>query len=278
MRQAKYLIALSRIISFVLPLLFCLNCRKDKGNTATTPPTINSFTANPNLIDSGEKSTLTWDISNATQITLDNGVGDVINLTSIKVSPLITTQYTITATNSAGMKKALASIDVNSPSTSQLLYYGGNHYDAVTLDAGTYEAAARFTPSKIGNLVGKSIIEIQYYVGVRPDSIKVKLYGPLDEKTPGNLLYSADVTRAAVENQWNVHTLQQPMTLKNEDIWLSIEFKTIITQKTIGCDPGPAIPDGDWLYSSLVGQWTPLHEINAFDLNINWNIRLKVAL
>ena len=88
----------------------------------------------------------------------------------------------------------------------QLLYYGGNQADAPTLAGGTYEAAARYTPSKIGNLVGKTVKEIRYFIAQNPDSIKVKLYGPLNETTPGNLLYSADVTNAAKAVQWNTHT------------------------------------------------------------------------
>ena len=58
----------------------------------------------------------------------------------------------------------------------ELLYYGGNQADAPTLAAGTYEAAARYTPSKIGNLVGKTVKEIRYFIADKPDSIKVKLY------------------------------------------------------------------------------------------------------
>src|SRR5262245_36093971 len=137
----------------------------------------------------------------------------------------------------------------------QLLYYGGNQLDAPTIDVGRYQAAARFTPLKIGNLVGKTIKEIHYFFMDKPDSIIIKLYGPMDDKGPGALLYSADVTSAAEHAKWNVHTLTQAITLKNEDIWLSIEFKLTSSRKTIGCDPGPALVDGDWLYSFQDNQW-----------------------
>jgi len=149
--------------------------------------------------------------------------------------------------------------------------------DAPTIDGGTYEAAARFTPSKIGSLVGKTVKEIRYFISAKPDSIKVKLYGPLNEKTPGNLLYSANVTDSAQSNKWNVHTLTQAITLKNEDIWLSIEFKLSGSRKALGCDPGPALTDGDWLYSSSDGMWTPYNKRRP-DVSINWTIRLSVAL
>lgn len=158
----------------------------------------------------------------------------------------------------------------------QLLYYGGNQADAPTLDAGNYEAAARFTPVKIGTLVGKTIKEIRYFILLKPDSIKVKLYGPLNETAPGNLLYSADVTGAAETSKWNTHTLTQAITLKNEDIWLSIEFKLSGSRKTIGCDPGPAIIDGDWLYNAMDSKWTPFNKRTG--TSINWTIRLNVSI
>ena len=161
----------------------------------------------------------------------------------------------------------------------ELLYYGQNQADAPTLDMGLYEAAARFTPSKIGTLAGKTIKEIHYFILEKPDSIKLKLYGPSNDTTdttPGDLLYSVDVTDSAKSHRWNAHILTQAITLKNEDMWLSIEFKLAGSRKTIGCDPGPALPDGDWLYSSFDEKWTPFNIRNG--TSINWTIRLNVAL
>ena len=158
----------------------------------------------------------------------------------------------------------------------QLLFYGANQLDAPTLSGGSYEAAARYTPAKIGNLVGKTIKEIHFFIAERPDSIKIKVYGPMNATTPGSLLYSADMTSSALANKWNVHTLTQALMLNNEDIWLSIQFKIAGSRRTIGCDPGPAITDGDWLHSSDDGLWTPYNKRTT--TSINWTIRLNVAL
>ena len=78
-------------------------------------------------------------------------------------------------------------------------------------------------------------------------------------------------------NKWNTHTLTQAITLKNEDIWLSIEFKFPGSRRTVGCDPGPALPDGDWLFNSMDGQWTPFNKRTG-GASINWTIRLNVSL
>jgi len=162
------------------------------------------------------------------------------------------------------------------PPTFQLLYYGGNISNAPQLAAGSYEAAARFTAAKIGTLVDKEIIEVHYYIANKPDSCNVKIYGPLNDEAPGGLLYSADVTSETKAGQWNVHKLTKSVKLKSEDIWLSIAFKQSIIQSTIGCDPGPALKDGDWLYASDDNKWMPF--IKRTSININWTIRLSVSL
>jgi hypothetical protein len=163
------------------------------------------------------------------------------------------------------------------PPTTEELFYGGNNLDAPTLTAGRYEAAARFTKEKIGVRVGKAIKEIRFFTTGMPDSVKVKLYGPSTSTAPGDLLYSADVTGVLVASSWNIHKLTKAITLKNEDIWLSIEFKLSNGQRSIGCDPGPALMDGDWLYSSMDSLWTPFNK-RPNGANINWNIRLGVEL
>ena len=158
----------------------------------------------------------------------------------------------------------------------ELLYYGQNQADAPTLEAGNYEAAVRFTPAKIGNLVGKTIKEVHYFIMEKPDSIRLKLYGPSNDTGPGAMLYSADVTDSAKSHRWNAHILTQAVTLKNEDMWLSIEFKLSGASKTVGCDPGPALPNGDWLHSTSDGEWIPFNIRTG--TSINWTIRLNVAL
>lgn len=68
-------------------------------------PTITSFTANPTSITLGESSTLSWSTTNATAISINQGVGNVSATGTVEVSPgLGTTTFTLTATNSDGSK------------------------------------------------------------------------------------------------------------------------------------------------------------------------------
>ena len=78
---------------------------------AGQPPVIQSFGASPASISAGQTSTLSWSVSNATSLTLDQGLGPVTG-TSRQVNPAATTRYTLTAANAAGQVSASATVMV----------------------------------------------------------------------------------------------------------------------------------------------------------------------
>ena len=75
------------------------------------PPIIANFTAAPRTIRRGAQSTLSWDVRNATDVTI-SGIGAVDPQGSIPVSPDQTTEYTITARNNVGAASATAKVTV----------------------------------------------------------------------------------------------------------------------------------------------------------------------
>ena len=87
----------------------------DSGSPPPPPqvPVISSFHANPSAITAGQSATLTWTVSGATILTIDNGVGDVTGQSSKVVFPSATTAYHITATNTAGTAAAMATVTVS---------------------------------------------------------------------------------------------------------------------------------------------------------------------
>ena len=159
--------------------------------------------------------------------------------------------------------------DPVAPST---LHYDAGNLSAPSLAAGAYEAGARFTSMQIGNRVGRELTEVQYYIYTPAEVCSVKVYGPSSAGEPGAPLYAADVTDDVQDHQWNTHALAQPVTLTSTDLWICLEFSNAVGQPTVGCDPGPAVQDGDWLYSSADGQWRPLSD-RFPAVSINWNIR-----
>jgi hypothetical protein len=88
------------------------------SGTATTPtpggpPVINYFTASPSNIFAGDSSTLSWNVSNATSVTINHGVGTVGASGSLSVWPATSTAFTLTATNVAGDSNMTATVLVS---------------------------------------------------------------------------------------------------------------------------------------------------------------------
>jgi len=66
------------------------------------PAKILTFTAEPNSIQPGQSVTLTWAVVNADRITVDQGVGVVATRGTEKVTPAVTTTYTLRAVGRGG--------------------------------------------------------------------------------------------------------------------------------------------------------------------------------
>ena len=102
--------------------VFTLGCKKKvqapppAAPPAPAParPTV-TLQANPTAVNKGESSTLSWNSTDATQLSIDPGVGAVNAQGSTKVSPTDSTTYTITATGPGGSASATAAVSVNAP-------------------------------------------------------------------------------------------------------------------------------------------------------------------
>jgi len=85
--------------------------------TVTQPAPAITFSATPANIASGQSSTLVWSTTNATSVTIDNGVGSKPLSGSATVSPTTTTTYTLTANGPGGTLTSQATVTVsNRPS------------------------------------------------------------------------------------------------------------------------------------------------------------------
>lgn len=75
-------------------------------------PIINKFSANVNTVPLGQSFTLTWDISNATYITLQPEIGTIPAVGTRSITPTMTTKYIITASNDVAATKGELTINV----------------------------------------------------------------------------------------------------------------------------------------------------------------------
>jgi peptidoglycan-associated lipoprotein len=103
--------------------VFTVGCAKKKVAAPPPPPppppaaarpTV-TLQASPTSINKGESATLTWNSTDATQLTISPGVGDVTAQGNTKVTPSDSTTYTITASGPGGSATATASVTVNAP-------------------------------------------------------------------------------------------------------------------------------------------------------------------
>ena len=113
----------------ILLAVFAAGCKKKaapppppppppKAEVAPPPPAapdIAEFSAEPSSIERGQSSTLKWSVSNANQITIDNGVGTVQASGSKGVYPNETTTYTLRASGPGGTLSKTATVSVTVP-------------------------------------------------------------------------------------------------------------------------------------------------------------------
>ncbi|HSP15887.1 MAG TPA: hypothetical protein VLV78_14160 [Thermoanaerobaculia bacterium] len=92
-----------------------------KGGSGPTAPAVVSFGASPAAIQTGQVSMLAWVTSNATSVTIDNGVGSQPAIGSTVVQPSATTTYTLTASNSSGSATAAATVTVSGVATASIV-------------------------------------------------------------------------------------------------------------------------------------------------------------
>ncbi len=91
------------------------------------PAQINSFTASPPTITVGDSTILSWSVTNATSVSIDQGIGTVQASGSITVTPSMTTTYKISATGEGSTATSQLTVTVAEP-TLEILYFNADPY------------------------------------------------------------------------------------------------------------------------------------------------------
>jgi peptidoglycan-associated lipoprotein len=97
-------------------------CHKKQAAAPPPPPpppppprATATISANPDSVQAGQSTTLTWQTQNATDVSIDNGVGSVQPNGTQQVTPSQSTTYTLTARGAAGSVDATARVTVTQP-------------------------------------------------------------------------------------------------------------------------------------------------------------------
>ena len=92
------LIAISLVVLIGVTAGCITIVRQEPASTpeeTTALPTINFFTASPGSIDSGQRTTLSWDVSGVATVTIQPEIGSVGPSGSLQLSPPATITYTL---------------------------------------------------------------------------------------------------------------------------------------------------------------------------------------
>jgi peptidoglycan-associated lipoprotein len=134
--------------------------------------------ASPATINKGDSVTLTWNSTDATQLNIAPGVGDVTAQGSTKVTPSDSTTYTITATGPGGSTSATASVTVNVPAP---LEQPKGPTDAELWDKGVHDAYFDYDKADLRADARAALTKTADFLKSYPQ-IKVRIEGHCDER------------------------------------------------------------------------------------------------
>jgi hypothetical protein len=152
-----------------------------------------------------------------------------------------------------------------------LRYDDGANSSAIGNDADqVWRVAAMFPHGMVQPFIGMEITSVDVFINDLSLWHKVQIYGMGSILTPGAgpLLYEQDFDPTA--QSWNTITLDTPVPIEGEDLWVGYMFDKPGGVYTPGCDAGPAADNGDWMSHGENLGWTHLSDVP--ELDFNWNI------
>ncbi len=219
------------------------------GVTTSTTATINllgvTLTATPAKVGPGQSATLNWTSTNATALSIDQGVG-VVNGPSgnVTVSPSATTTYTITATNGTAIATATATV------TAPL---------AVTLTANPVNIAPGGQSKLAWTSTGAATVSIDQ--GVPPITGAT---GTVNVSPAQNTTYTITATDA----QGNTATSAATVNVGTNSGLQGIKHIIVMLQENRSFDN----------YFSKLGEYAAAHGIANYQINVGYDPNIMVPL
>ena len=207
-----------------------------KSSTTVTvnPPAVGSptitLTATPASIASGGSSTLTWTSTNATSVTIDNGIGAVALNSSASVKPSLTTTYTATASNGGTPVVSSATVTVtNSPPPSSVsvpTWHGDNARSGLNANE-TILTPANVAPGKFGRLFSYLVDGYIYAQPLYVSNLTVNgaQHNVVFVATEYDSVYAFDADDVSVGKLWQTSLLaagETPLAGGNPQPWIGI--------------------------------------------------------
>jgi OmpA family/PEGA domain len=154
------------------------------ATVVVAPTKITGFSANPAAVNCTQSSSLTWTTADAVDTTIDNGVGVVPTNGNQSVTPLATTNYTLTAMGPGGTATSSSSVNVNTAVQASLtanpteLHYRKIGDKVITDDSGTLTWTTSNAGSASIDPIGKVDLNGNTTIKADPNSTAI---GTVDE-------------------------------------------------------------------------------------------------
>jgi len=108
----------------------------DASHSDALAPAISNFTASPESILTNQSSTLSWSVTGATSLSIDQGIGSVLSRNSQQVTPTETTTYTLTLNDSVSASVTVTVLNGTFTVTGKMVTPRDSH-TAISLQDGT---------------------------------------------------------------------------------------------------------------------------------------------
>lgn len=148
---------------------------KDVLKADVPAPTITYFKAEPEAINYGQAVTLSWKTADAATVDVSPSVGRTVGTGNAIVHPIISTQYTLTATNASGTTTKKINVEVDS--------FVADKPDLVITDLWLSGDKVNYKIKNIGGVEAKESITGIYISGNAAGQSKVDILAPGQERT-----------------------------------------------------------------------------------------------
>lgn len=154
----------------------------------------------------------------------------------------------------------------------EVLHYDGDNVSAYGNTAADYEwtVAARFPANVVAPYIGMEITSVEVFINDPGVAHKLQIYGMGSYNTPGAGDLLVEQSFDAVGASWNTITLNEPLKIDGQNIWIGYWLSSQMGLFTPGVDEeGLGVEDGDWMKSGP--GWSHL------GASRNWNIRANLT-
>lgn len=150
-----------------------------------------------------------------------------------------------------------------------VLALDGPNLTGPILEAGTHRFAVQFYPEDLEGFAGRNLETARVFIGEAPESMRISVHEG-GTTAPGLELTAVNVTGFGQTRQFVDYRLPDLVPIDPaETLWIVAEVELAAAQQSIGCDAGPAIDGGDWLWSG--DRYLTYRERTSE--SVNWNIR-----